>query len=123
MPIVRAGAMVDDAARPGIDDEEHHRLFMLLVARGDGVTQCATTISPRQQEIAATLTENDMKRTPRRRGGARRDVVAPGLGATPTKRVQNCDTLGTNSSGAFDVLLTPVGGDGRFPAQPRPQSR
>ena len=28
--IVRAGAMVDGAARPGIDDEEHHRLFMLV---------------------------------------------------------------------------------------------
>jgi Asp-tRNA(Asn)/Glu-tRNA(Gln) amidotransferase A subunit family amidase len=29
--IVRAGATVDDAARPGIADEEHHRLFMLLL--------------------------------------------------------------------------------------------
>jgi hypothetical protein len=28
---------VDDAARPGIDDEEHHRLFMLLLrAAGEG---------------------------------------------------------------------------------------
>jgi Asp-tRNA(Asn)/Glu-tRNA(Gln) amidotransferase A subunit family amidase len=29
--IVRAGATVDDAARPGIADEEHHRLFMQLL--------------------------------------------------------------------------------------------
>src|SRR4029077_3985595 len=29
--IERAGAMVDDAARPAVDDEEHHRLFMLLL--------------------------------------------------------------------------------------------
>src|SRR6516165_4676010 len=29
--IARAGAMVDDTARPGIDDEEHHHLFMLLL--------------------------------------------------------------------------------------------
>jgi amidase len=29
--IVRAGATVNDGARPTIDDEEHHRLFMLLL--------------------------------------------------------------------------------------------
>jgi hypothetical protein len=28
---VRAEATVNDVARPGIDDEEHHRLFMLLL--------------------------------------------------------------------------------------------
>src|SRR5438132_9487901 len=29
--IARAGAVVDDTARPEIDDAEHHRLFMLLL--------------------------------------------------------------------------------------------
>src|SRR5882672_8776153 len=57
--IVRAGAAVDDAARPGIDDEEHHRLFMLLL-RAATASRMREEDFSRQQEIAATLTEDDI---------------------------------------------------------------
>jgi amidase len=51
--------MVDDAARPGIDDEEHHRLFMLLL-RAATASRMRDDDFAHQQEIAATLTEDDM---------------------------------------------------------------
>src|SRR6516165_5466581 len=57
--IMHSGAMVDDAARPGIDDEAHHRLFMLLL-RAATASRMRDDDFARQQEIAATLTEDDM---------------------------------------------------------------
>src|SRR5207302_8315789 len=44
---------------PGIDDEEHHRLFMLLL-RAATASRMRDDDFARQQEIAATLTEDDM---------------------------------------------------------------
>src|ERR1700731_1620190 len=57
--IARAGAMIDDAARPGIDDEEHHRLFMLLL-RAATASRMRDEDFSRQQEIAAMLTDDDI---------------------------------------------------------------
>src|SRR5437899_4279303 len=57
--IVSAGATVDDAARPEIDDEEHHRLFMLLLRAATASRMRDEDLS-RQQEIAATLTDDDV---------------------------------------------------------------
>jgi amidase len=57
--IVRAGAAVDDAARPGIGDEEHHRLFMLLLGAATA-SRMRDEDFARQQEIAATLRDDDM---------------------------------------------------------------
>src|SRR6202040_3415185 len=56
--IAGAGAMVDDAARPGIDEEEHHRLFELLL-RAATASRMRDEDFSRQQEIAATLTDDD----------------------------------------------------------------
>jgi hypothetical protein len=47
-----------DAARPGIDDEEHHRLFMLLLRAATAPRMRDEDFS-REQEIAATLTDDD----------------------------------------------------------------
>jgi amidase len=56
--LVRAGATVNDGARPTIDDEEHHRLFMLLL-RAATASRIREEDFSRQQEIAATLTDDD----------------------------------------------------------------
>src|SRR6516165_3034438 len=57
--IFRAGAMVDDAARPGIADEEHHRLFMLLL-RAATASRMRDEDFVRQQDIAPTITDDDI---------------------------------------------------------------
>ena len=92
--IARAGAALDDTARPEIDDAEHHRLFMLLL-RAATASRMREEDFSRQQEIAATLTDDDTsQRAAVARG--RRCCTAPGV--TPMRRGQNCDTPGTNSS-------------------------
>jgi amidase len=57
--MVRGGAMVNDTAHPGIDDEAHHRLFMLLL-RAATASRMRDAEFTRQQEIALTITEDDM---------------------------------------------------------------
>ena len=114
--IVRAGAMVDDAARPGIDDEEHHRLFMLLL-RAATASRMRDDDFARQQEIAATLTEDDMS-----------DRAAVARGATLLHRAWgNANEARTKLRYAwreffkhFDVLLTPVAATAAFPHNPNP---
>ena len=114
--IVRAGAMVDDAARPGIDDEEHHRLFMLLL-RAATASRMRDDDFARQQEIAATFTEHDMS-----------DRAAVARGATLLHRAWgNANETRTKLRYTwheffrrFDVLLTPVAATAAFPHNPNP---
>jgi len=114
--IRRAGAVVDDAARLGIDDEAHHRLFMLLL-RAATASRMRDEDFVRQQEIAATLTEDDMS-----------DRAAVARGATLTHRA-----WGTANEARtklryiwhefferFDVLLTPVAATAAFPHNHNP---
>jgi amidase len=109
--VVRAGATVDDAARPGIGDEEHHRLFMLLL-RAATASRMRDEDFARQQEIAATLSDDDMS-----------DRAAVARGATLLHRA-----WGTANEARtklrynwheffkrFDVLLTPVAASAAFP--------
>src|SRR5438067_11056613 len=108
--------MVDDAARPGIDDEEHHRLFMLLL-RAATASRMRDDDSARQQEIATTLTEDDMS-----------DRAAVARGATSLHRAWgNANEARTILRYAwheffrrFDVLLTPVAATATFPHNPNP---
>jgi amidase len=114
--IVRAGAMVDNAARPAIGDEEHHRLFMLLL-RAARASRMRDEEFIRQQEIAATLTDDDMS-----------DRAAVARGATLLHR----DWGSANEARTklrytwhefferFDVLLTPVAATGAFPHNHNP---
>ena len=114
--IVHAGAMVDDAARPGIDDEEHHRLFM-LVLRAATASRMRDDDFARQQEISATLTEDDMS-----------DRAAVARGATLLHRAWgNANETRTKLRYTwheffrrFDVLLTPVAATAAFPHNPDP---
>ncbi|TMJ52413.1 MAG: amidase [Alphaproteobacteria bacterium] len=108
--IGRAGATVDEAARPGIDDEEHHRLFMLLL-RAATASRMREEDFSRQQEIAATLTDDDMS-----------DRAAVARGATLLHRAWgNANEARTRLRYAwheffrrFDVLLTPVAATAAF---------
>src|SRR5439155_8623966 len=101
--IVRAGATVDDAARPGIGDEEHHRLFMLLL-RAATASRMRDEDFARQQDIAATITDDDVS-----------DRAAVARGATLLHRAWgNANESRTKLRYAwhdffkrFDVLLTP----------------
>ena len=109
--VVRAGATVDDSARPGIEDEEHHRLFMLLL-RAATSSRMRDEDFARQQEIAATLAEDDIS-----------DRAAVARGAT----VQHRDWGKANEARTklrytwhefferYDVLLTPVAATASFP--------
>jgi amidase len=114
--IERAGAMVDDAARPAVDDEEHHRLFMLLL-RAATASRMRDEDFSRQQEIAATLTDDDFS-----------DRAAVARGATLLHRAWgNANEARTKLRYAwheffrrFDVLLTPVAATAAFPHNRNP---
>jgi amidase len=114
--VVRAGATVDDRARPGICDEEHQRLFMLLL-RAATASRMGDEDFARQQEIAATLTDDDTS-----------DRAAVARGATLLHRAWgNANEARTKLRYAwheffkrFDVLLTPVAATAAFPHDRNP---
>jgi amidase len=114
--IVRGGASVDDAARPGIGDEEHHGLFMLLL-RAATASRMRDEDFSREQEIAATLSEDDMS-----------DRAAVARGATLLHRAWgNANETRTKLRYTwheffkrFDVLLTPVAATAAFPHDRNP---
>jgi len=108
--VAHAGAAVDAAARPGIDDEEHHRLFMLLL-RAATASRMRDEDFARQQEIAATITDDDTS-----------DRAAVARGATVLHRAWgNANEARTKLRyawheffGRFDVLVTPVAATAAF---------
>jgi len=108
--IRRSGAVVDDAARPGIDDEAHHRLFMLLL-RAATASRMRDEDFVRQQEIAATIAEDDVS-----------DRAAVARGATVLHRAWGNATEARTKLRYtwheffknFDVLLTPVAATAAF---------
>jgi amidase len=114
--MVRTGATVDDTARPGIADEEHHRLFMLLL-RAATASRMRDEDFGRQQEIAATLSDDDFS-----------DRAAVARGATLLHRAWgNANEARTTLRYTwheffkrFDVLLTPVAATAAFPHNRNP---
>jgi amidase len=112
----RAGATVDDAARPGIEDGAHHRLFMLLL-RAATASRMNNEDFTRQQEIAATISDDDMS-----------DRAAVARGATLLHRAWgSANEARTKLRYAwrefftrFDVLLTPVAATAAFPHDHNP---
>ena len=114
--IVRAGATVDDTARPGMEDEDHYRLFMLLL-RAATASRMRDEDFARQQEIAAMLSDDDMS-----------DRAAVARGATLLHRAWgNANETRTKLRYTwheffkrFDVLLTPVAATAAFPHNHNP---
>jgi len=114
--VARAGARVDDTGRPAIEDEEHHRLFMLLL-RAATASRMRDEDFAKQQEIAATINEDDMS-----------DRAAVARGATvPHRDWGKANEARTKLRYAwrdfferFDVLLTPVAATAAFPHDHNP---
>ena len=112
----RVGAQIDEAARPPINDAEHHRLFMLLL-RAATASRMSDENFAAQQEIAVTLSPDD---------GSPRATVA--RGATLYHRAWGV----ANEQRAklrhqwrefftkHDVLLTPVAATAAFPHDHNP---
>jgi amidase len=114
--IRRAGATVDESARPGIEDLEHQRLFMLLL-RAATASRMRDEDFKRQQEIAANLAEDDTS-----------DRAAVARGATVLHRAWGAANEARTKLryawqdffGRFDVLLTPVAATAAFPHDHNP---
>jgi amidase len=114
--IVRSGALVDDTARPEIDDAVHHRLFMLLL-RAATASRMRDEEFARQREIALTVTEDDIS-----------DRAAVARGATLLHRSWGSANEARTKLRyvwheffrRFDVLLTPVAATAAFPHNHNP---
>jgi amidase len=114
--VSRAGATVDHAARPEISDEEHQRLFMLLL-RAATASRMRDEDFARQQEITTTLSDDDVS-----------DRAAVARGATVLHRAWGkANEARTKLRYAwhrffelFDVLLTPVAATTSFPHDHNP---
>lgn len=116
--IVRTGAMVDDAARPRIDDEAHHRLFMLLL-RAATASRMRDEEFARQQEIALSLAEDDMSDRAAVARGATLSHRAWGSANEARTKLRN---VWHEFFRRFDVLLTPVAATAAFPHHHNPNS-
>jgi len=114
--IMHSGAMVDDAARPGIDDEAHHRLFMLLL-RAATASRMGDEEFVRQQEIALTLTEDDMSD---RAGVARGATLLHRTWGISNEARTKLRYVWHEFFSRFDVLLTPVAATAAFPHNHNP---
>jgi amidase len=119
--ITRAGGTVDASARPAIDVEEHQRLFMLLL-RSATASRMRDEDFLRQQEIVATLTEDDMSERAAIARGA--TLLHRAWGSANEARTK-LRYVWHEFFRRFDVLLTPVAATAAFPHDhnPNPDER
>jgi amidase len=119
--IARAGATVDDAARPAIAEEEHRRLFMLLL-RAATASRMRDEDFARHREIAATISDDDMsERAAVARGAILLHRAWGSANEARTKLRYTWHEFFTR----YDVLLTPVAATAAFPHDhnPNPDER
>ena len=114
--VARAGAVVDETARPGIADAEHHRLFMTLL-RAATAARLSDADFAAQQEIAATLAPGDMSFRATMARGAVLDHRA--WGRTNEMRTK-LRYRWRDFFQRFDVLLAPVAATAAFPHDHNP---
>src|SRR6266478_5864220 len=105
-----AGASVDPKARPPIDDEAHHRLFMLLL-RAATASRMRDEDFVAQQEIAATLSPEDT--SPRALIARGATVYHRSWGVANEARARLRQAW-RDFFGRVDVLLTPVAATAAF---------
>src|SRR5260370_20324219 len=115
--IARAGASVDENARLGIGDAEHHRLFMTLL-RAATASRISDADFVVQQEIAATIAADDMSFRATLARGATLDHRAWGIANEARNKLRYAwrDFLQR-----FDILLTPVAATAAFPHDHNPE--
>ena len=114
--MVRAGAAIDEAARPPIDDREHHRLFMLLL-RAATASRLRDEDFLAQQQIAAATAPKDMSfRATMARGAAigHRDWGIANEARTRLRYAWH------DFFQRYDVLLAPVAATAAYPHDHNP---
>lgn len=114
--IQQAGAVVDDTARPGIGDAEHHRLFMTLL-RAATAARLSDAEFAAQQEIAATIAPDDMGFRAALARGATLDHRAWGRANEARSKLRYA---WRDFFHRFDVLLAPVASTAAFPHDHNP---
>jgi amidase len=107
----RAGASVDETARPQIADAEHLRLFMLLL-RAATASRMSGQDFEAQQAIAATLSPDDTSARAAIARGATLYHRAWGAANEARAKLRH---LWRDFFQRFDVLLTPIAATGAFP--------
>jgi amidase len=109
--LARAGAAVDEGARPPFDDREHHRLFMLLL-RAATASRLSEAEFAEQHKIAATLAPDDMSfRATLARGAT---IGHREWGKADEQRTK-LRYAWRDFFQRFDVLLMPVAATAAFP--------
>jgi amidase len=114
--IARAGAAIDEHARPGIGDAEHHRLFMTLL-RAATASRLSAADFAAQQEIAATISPDDMSFRATLARGATLDHRAWGIANEARNKLRYA---WRDFFQRFDVVLTPVAATAAFPHDHNP---
>jgi amidase len=114
--IVKAGAGVDETARPGFDAGEYHRLFMLLL-RAATASRLGDDDFAEQQRIAATLSPDD---TSPRALVARGAAVSHRAWGAANEARSKLRYLWRDFFSRFDVLLAPVAGTAAYPHDHNP---
>jgi amidase len=114
--ITRAGAEVDDSARPGIGDAEHHRLFMLLL-RAATAARLRDEDFAAHQQTAATLHPDDMSFRATAARGAVVDHRAWGVANERRTRLRH---QWHDFFRHFDVLLAPAAATVAYPHDHNP---
>jgi amidase len=112
----RAGATVDEGARPDIGDAEHHRLFMTLLRAATAVRLSDATFAE-QQQIARTVAPDDMSfRATLARGAAidHRGWLQANERRTRLRHAWH------ELFRRFDVMLAPVAATAAFPHDHNP---
>jgi len=106
----KAGAKVDEAARPPIAAAEHHRLFMTLL-RAATASRLTDEAFAEQKAIAATISPDDMSFRATMARGATLDHRAWGVFNEARTRLRYA---WREFFASFDVLLTPVAATAAF---------
>ena len=115
--IARAGAPVDENARPSIgEDGEHHRLFMTLL-RAATASRLSDADFAVQKDIAATVAPDDMSFRATLARGAALDHRAWGIANEARNKLRYA---WRDFFQRYDVLLTPVAATAAFPHDHNP---
>ena len=112
----RAGTAVDEAARPPIDDSEHHRLFMLLL-RAATASRLSDPAFAEQQAIAARIADGDASF---RAAVARGATVSHREWGRSNEARTKLRYAWREFFQRYDVLLTPVAATAAFPHDHNP---
>jgi len=112
----KAGASVDDTARPDFDPAEYHRLFMLML-RAATASRLGSEAFAEQQKIAATLAPDDQSS---RALVARGATVSHHGWGTGNERRSKLRYVWHDFFQRYDVLLAPVAATGAFPHDHNP---